>query len=78
MTIDVKLETADDKHVGWAKVLPFLKAPDVLIWGERVFRLAGSFEPGPARSPGDPDAFHLYKEAFSHVVVTPVTADRQP
>ncbi|HEY9608945.1 hypothetical protein [Allocoleopsis sp.] len=35
----VRLETSDGRFVANVEVLPFLSAPDVVLWGERHFKL---------------------------------------
>lgn len=35
----VRLETSDGSFVANVEILPFLKAPDVILWGERHFKL---------------------------------------
>lgn len=70
---EVKLETDDGGHVGWAVILPFNIPPHVIIWGERVFRYGGFLE-GATASRRRP--YLLYKEAFTFALVTPVTQKR--
>ncbi len=35
----VRLETSDGRFVANVEVLPFLTAPDVILWGQRYFKL---------------------------------------
>lgn len=66
----VRLETRSGGLVGWTRVRQrFALWPDVLVWGERVFRFA----------PSDGDAdYRLYVEAMMFAIVTPVTGQRPP
>jgi len=65
----VKLETSDGQHVGWTRVRQrFQLWPDVLVWGDRLFRFASSSD----------DSYRLYLEATVFAVVTPVTAEPPP
>jgi hypothetical protein len=73
----VRLETADRGFVGWARIPPFARAPDMLIWGERFFRNRGAFMRGPAAAPDDPGNYLLYTEAFIwHLGLEQVVKDR--
>lgn len=55
----VRLETADGRFVANVEVLPFLSAPDVILWGERHFKLHQDQE-NPA----------TYRECFVAVSLT--------
>lgn len=58
---DVRLETFDGRYVTTGIVPPFQKMPEVLIWGERCFRLTSTiFKPG---------VVPVYREAFALVVL---------
>lgn len=54
----VTLVTADERLVGLVEVLPFVSPPEVLIWGERVFKFVRA-EPRPT-----------YRECFTAVSLT--------
>lgn len=59
----VKLETSDGEHVGHSHVPPFNKPPDVLLWGDRVFKLHEDAKHGAV----------VYRECFAVAIVVPVT-----
>jgi hypothetical protein len=64
--IRVKLFTADGGFVVEGEIPPFQTEPDVLIWGERVFKFGGMVQDG-AR------LLHLnYIECFSVALVRTV------
>ena len=58
-----ELVTGELAHVAYVELLPFDRAPDVLMWGERVFvhREREGDEPEPP----------LFVEAFVAVSLTP-------
>lgn len=64
----VKLYTADGEFVVSGKVPPFLegKEADVLLWGERVFKLNRG---GTGVAITDHDGALLYTEAFAIALV---------
>ena len=53
----VRLETSNGRFVGNVEVLPFLTAPEILLWGERFFKL---HQKNPA----------TYRECFCAVSLT--------
>ena len=73
----IRLETADGGFVGWARLPPFNKAPDILVWGERFFRNRGAFVKGPAAKPEDPH-YVLYSEAFSFFLPANMVTSERP
>lgn len=58
----VRLETEDGRFVGNVEVAPFLSAPEILMWGDRFFKLHQA----------TPEA--IYRECFCAVSLT--TAER--
>lgn len=59
----VRLETSGGELVTEREIPPFNTAPDVLLWGSRVFR---ECTPDGPRDPGE--AF-VYREAFAFAIV---------
>ncbi len=60
MFVDVELVTSTDEYVRTAVIPEFTKAPDCLIWGNRVFF------PTKIYFPNDKDV--VYREGFAVVV----------
>lgn len=52
----IQLLTSDGHYVAWVEIIRFQVKPDVVIWGDRVFR----------RGPSD-----AYAEVFAVVSLTP-------
>lgn len=60
---NIRLETSDGHFVGNTHIPPFNVLPDVLIWGQRTFKLI-SYEQA--------NGVALYRECFTFWVVEPV------
>lgn len=56
---EIRLETANGDYVITGIIPPFQTLPEVVIWGERVFRLASD----------DGEATPVYREVFFVAVV---------
>lgn len=59
----IKLETSSGGHVGHSEIPPFTSPPDVLVWGERFFKMYADNEE---------DGVWIYRECFTVFVVAPV------
>jgi hypothetical protein len=59
--MEIKLETSDGGHLGYSQIAPFNVPPEVLIWGDRVFRFHKEMP-----------MLWIYREAFAVWVTEPV------
>ena len=57
--IDIELITAKDRIIKRVDVPPFLEMPDVVIWGDRVFKITDG---------ETDDGCYIYKEVFAYTV----------
>jgi len=71
--IPVTLETSDGCLVGYADVLPFDVPPDVLFWGERVFKLHQDTRDYVG---GELKGRAIYREAFVFALEVNVVRER--
>jgi hypothetical protein len=72
--IKIRLETQDCRFVCVGTIPPFRTLPEVVIWGERVFR-----RHVPIPGSGEPEReLPVYREAFTVALVTPVSFEEQP
>jgi hypothetical protein len=65
--LEIRLETEDGRFVCVASIPPFLTLPEVVLWGQRFFKLASEV----------PDALPVYREAFTVAVVIPVSYEER-
>lgn len=63
--LKIRLETEDGRFVCVGTIPPFRTLPEVVIWGQRIFQLQ-TVQP-------DTDRLPLYREAFTAVIVIPVS-----
>lgn len=59
----VKL-TVQDHLVGYFQIPPFQTPPDVLVWGDRIFKIR-NVEPPPMDN-----CSNIYDEAFAYYIAT--------
>ena len=57
----IKLETANGDFVHEQEIPPFNTSPDVIGWGDRVFKLRGIEK--------HPDGYSIYRECFAYALV---------
>lgn len=69
MFVDVELVTADDEYIRTAVISEFLKAPDCLVWGSRVFF------PTQIYFPNDMDL--VYREGSAVTVIRTKTKTKE-
>lgn len=57
----IKLETSSGDFVHEQEIPPFQTAPEVIGWGNRVFKLH--------RTEKNPDGYTFYRECFAYALV---------
>ncbi len=66
--VDVKLTTQNGELVGWTRMPKFQRVPEVLVWGQRLFRHIGR---------SNDDAHEVYSEVDGFMaIIMPVTGTR--